>query len=147
MDAGAVSAGEPVVVMGPTGTPSETPGGETVLLAGGGLGNAVLFSIAKAMRHNGNRVLYFAGYRKGEDLFKREEIEDEQFVLRKDRPHYSRDDFLKSIPLGRFPTAEEIAEAVCYLASDAAKSITGQTLVLDGGLVQRGKLSDGPGLA
>ena len=30
----------------------------------------------------------------------REEIEDETFVLRKDRPHYSRDDFLKSIPLG-----------------------------------------------
>jgi hypothetical protein len=27
------------------------------------------------MRDNGNRVLYFAGYKKGEDLFKREEIE------------------------------------------------------------------------
>ena len=46
-----------------------------MLLAGGGLGNAVLFSIAKALRENGNRVLYFAGYKKGEDLFKREEIE------------------------------------------------------------------------
>jgi len=32
----------------------------------------------------------------------REEIADEKFVLRKDRPHYSRDDFLKSIPLERF---------------------------------------------
>src|SRR6185503_11788475 len=67
--------GEPVVVMGPTGTPTEIPRDETVLLAGGGLGNAVLFSIAKALRENGNRVLYFAGYRKGEDLFKREDIE------------------------------------------------------------------------
>src|SRR5688572_31132348 len=67
--------GEPVVVMGPTGTPTEIPQGESVLLAGGGLGNAVLFSIAKALRDSGNRVLYFAGYRKGEDLFKREEIE------------------------------------------------------------------------
>ena len=67
--------GEPVVVMGPTGTPTEIPQGESVLLAGGGLGNAVLFSIAKALRDNGNRVLYFAGYKKGEDLFKREEIE------------------------------------------------------------------------
>jgi hypothetical protein len=46
-----------------------------VLLAGGGLGNAVLFSIAKAIRETGNRVVYFAGYRKREDLFKREEIE------------------------------------------------------------------------
>jgi hypothetical protein len=37
--------GEPVILMGPTGTPTETPAGETVLLVGGGLGNAVLFSI------------------------------------------------------------------------------------------------------
>jgi len=67
--------GEPVVVMGPTGSPTEIPSGGQVLLLGGGLGNAVLFSIAKAMRENGNRVVYFAGYKKGEDLFKREEIE------------------------------------------------------------------------
>ena len=67
--------GEPVLVMGPTGSPTEIPHGENVLLAGGGLGNAVLFSIAKALRANGNKVLYFAGYKKGEDLFKREEVE------------------------------------------------------------------------
>jgi NAD(P)-dependent dehydrogenase (short-subunit alcohol dehydrogenase family) len=35
--------------------------------------------------------------------------------------------------LGRFPTAEEIAAAVVYLSSSAAASITGHTLVLDGG--------------
>jgi NAD(P)H-flavin reductase len=67
--------GEPVVVMGPTGAPTEIPENQNVLLLGGGLGNAVLFSIAKAMRDRGNRVIYFAGYKKGEDLFKREEIE------------------------------------------------------------------------
>ena len=67
--------GEPVVVMGPTGTPTEIPEKQSVLLLGGGLGNAVLFSIAKALRDKGNRVIYFAGYKKGEDLFKREEIE------------------------------------------------------------------------
>jgi hypothetical protein len=67
--------GEPVVVMGPTGSPTEIPVGKRVLLLGGGLGNAVLFSIAKAMRENRNQVLYFAGYKRGEDLFKREEIE------------------------------------------------------------------------
>ncbi|PYT02173.1 MAG: pyridine nucleotide-disulfide oxidoreductase, partial [Acidobacteria bacterium] len=67
--------GQQVVVMGPTGTPTEIPEGETVLLAGGGLGNAVLFSIARAMRERGNRVIYFAGYKDGKDLFKREEIE------------------------------------------------------------------------
>jgi NADPH-dependent glutamate synthase beta subunit-like oxidoreductase/ferredoxin-NADP reductase len=67
--------GQEVVVMGPTGTPTEIPEGESVLLAGGGLGNAVLFSIARALKENNCRVIYFAGYKKGEDLFKREEIE------------------------------------------------------------------------
>jgi NADPH-dependent glutamate synthase beta subunit-like oxidoreductase/NAD(P)H-flavin reductase len=67
--------GEPVVVMGPTGTPTEIPERSAVMLAGGGLGNAVLFSIAKALKARGNRVIYFAGYRNGADLFKREEIE------------------------------------------------------------------------
>ncbi|MQA31127.1 MAG: pyridine nucleotide-disulfide oxidoreductase [Luteitalea sp.] len=67
--------GEPVVVMGPTGAPTEIPEHQNVLLLGGGLGNAVLFSIAKAMREHGNKVIYFAGYKRGEDLFKREEIE------------------------------------------------------------------------
>jgi NAD(P)H-flavin reductase len=68
--------GEEVVVMGPTGTPTEIPENETVLLAGGGLGNAVLFSIARAMRANNNEIIYFAGYKDGADLFKRKEIED-----------------------------------------------------------------------
>ena len=67
--------GEPVVVMGPTGTPTEIPDHSAVMLAGGGLGNAVLFSIARALKARGNRVLYFAGYRDGADLFKREDIE------------------------------------------------------------------------
>jgi NADPH-dependent glutamate synthase beta subunit-like oxidoreductase/NAD(P)H-flavin reductase len=67
--------GEPVVVMGPTGTPTEIPAHESVLLAGGGLGNAVLFSIARALKAQGSRVLYFAGYKDGADLFKREDIE------------------------------------------------------------------------
>ena len=62
--------------MGPTGTPTEITENETVLLAGGGLGNAVLFSIARALRANNNRVIYFAGYKNGSDLFKREEIEN-----------------------------------------------------------------------
>jgi NAD(P)H-flavin reductase len=66
---------EPVIVMGPTGTPTEIPKDETVLLMGGGLGNAVLFSIGKAMRQAGSRVLYVAGYRKVEDRYKVAEIE------------------------------------------------------------------------
>ena len=72
---GALKPGEPVIVMGPTGAPTEIPRDSTVMLLGGGLGNAVLFSIGKACRAAGNRVIYFAGYKKGEDFYKREEIE------------------------------------------------------------------------
>jgi NAD(P)H-flavin reductase len=67
--------GEPVVLMGPTGSPTHTPGGETVVLVGGGLGNAVLFSIGQALKRAGSRVLYFAGYKKLADRYKIEEIE------------------------------------------------------------------------
>ena len=67
--------GEPVILMGPTGTPTETPAGETVLLVGGGLGNAVLFSIGAALRAEGSRVLYFAGYKTIADRYKVADIE------------------------------------------------------------------------
>jgi NADPH-dependent glutamate synthase beta subunit-like oxidoreductase/NAD(P)H-flavin reductase len=67
--------GEPVILMGPTGTPTETPAKETVMLAGGGLGNAVLFSIGQQLRASRSRVVYFAGYKKIIDRYKVEEIE------------------------------------------------------------------------
>ncbi len=70
-----LKVGEPLVLMGPTGAATDIPKNETVLLIGGGLGNAVLFSIGKAMRDNGCRVLYVAGYKKAVDRFKVEEIE------------------------------------------------------------------------
>lgn len=68
-------AGDPLVVMGVTGTPTDIPSGQTVLLLGGGLGNAVLFSIGKALRAAGNKVIYFAGYKYKQDVFKVEDIE------------------------------------------------------------------------
>ncbi|MCA0249568.1 MAG: pyridine nucleotide-disulfide oxidoreductase, partial [Proteobacteria bacterium] len=67
--------GEPVIVMGPTGAPTEIEPGETVVLVGGGLGNAVLFSIGQAFRKAGSKVLYFAGYKRVIDRYKVEEIE------------------------------------------------------------------------
>ena len=67
--------GEPVVLMGPTGTPTEIHANSTVALIGGGLGNAVLFSIGAALRAAGSRVLYFAGYKKHADRYKVAEIE------------------------------------------------------------------------
>jgi NAD(P)H-flavin reductase len=67
--------GEPVVLMGPTGTPTEIPRGENVVLAGGGLGNAVLFSIGRALRAAGSKVVYFAGYKRLGDRYRADDIE------------------------------------------------------------------------
>ncbi len=43
------------------------------------------------------------------------------------------DKLKRFIPMGRFGEAEEIAEAICWLASENSKFITGQTITLDGG--------------
>ena len=67
--------GEPVVLMGPTGSPTEIHPRTTVALVGGGLGNAVLFSIGAALRAAGSKVIYFAGYKQVRDRYKVEEIE------------------------------------------------------------------------
>jgi NADPH-dependent glutamate synthase beta subunit-like oxidoreductase/NAD(P)H-flavin reductase len=73
--------GEPVLAMGPTGSATELPRDSTLLLCGGGLGNAVLLSIGKKARALGNRVIYFAGYKKAVDFYKRQDIEAAADVL------------------------------------------------------------------
>lgn len=56
-----------------------------------------------------------------------------------DMTHYLKDgegagEFLKKIPLGRFGSAEEIANTTLFLASDMSSYITGQVLSACGGL-------------
>lgn len=46
-----------------------------------------------------------------------------------------REKAIEAIPLGRMGATQDIAKAVAFLASDEADYITGQTLVVDGGMV------------
>jgi 3-oxoacyl-[acyl-carrier protein] reductase len=46
-----------------------------------------------------------------------------------------RDALIQQIPLGRIGQAKDIASIVCFLASDDASYITGQTFTVDGGMV------------
>jgi NADPH-dependent glutamate synthase beta subunit-like oxidoreductase/NAD(P)H-flavin reductase len=67
--------GTQVSLMGPTGMPTEIPSNKKVVLVGGGLGNAVLFSIGKALQKNGCEVVYFAAYKNQSDIFTPERVE------------------------------------------------------------------------
>jgi len=49
-------------------------------------------------------------------------------------PDRIKDEFLRQVPMGRMGTPEEIAEAVYWLCSDAARYITGQILHVNGGM-------------
>lgn len=50
-------------------------------------------------------------------------------------PEKIKEGMIHSIPLGRMGQAEDVAKAVCFLASDDAMYITGQVLKVDGGMV------------
>ena len=50
------------------------------------------------------------------------------------RSFYSRDDYLKAIPLERFPRASDLAWAAVFLASEESSFITGADIPVDGGL-------------
>jgi 3-oxoacyl-[acyl-carrier protein] reductase len=49
----------------------------------------------------------------------------------------SNEDLVKNIPLGRMGNVEDVASLVMFLSSEDANYITGQTLVVDGGLFMK----------
>ena len=49
-------------------------------------------------------------------------------------PEEQKAEHLKAVPLGRFGEAEEVGKLVCTLCSDAMSYVTGQTIIMDGGL-------------
>ena len=49
-------------------------------------------------------------------------------------PAKLQEEFLRSIPLGRFGTCEDVAESIAFLAGPAAGYITGQVISVNGGV-------------
>ena len=59
---------------------------------------------------------------------------DPNYVHPKTRSYYSRDDYIKMIPLERFPRASDLAWAAVFLASDESSFCTAIDIPVDGGL-------------
>ncbi len=72
---GRLQAGDSLVLMGPTGAPTDIPHGQAIAVVAGRWGAAVMLDIGPALRAAGNRVLYFAALARAEELDNQDELE------------------------------------------------------------------------
>ena len=95
--------------------------GQTVYSSTKGAVNAMTMTMAKELAPRGIRVNAIAPGFIATDMVDQipEEIQQKN---------------IEKIPFGRYGTPEEVADTVVMLASDACSYITGQVLVIDGGL-------------
>jgi NAD(P)-dependent dehydrogenase (short-subunit alcohol dehydrogenase family) len=93
-------------------------------------------SCAMDLAHDGIRVNTITPCAMEHQLWTnmRDEIETPKFERPDRRSFYSRDDYLKMIPLERFPRASDLAWAAVFLASDESSFLTGIDIPVDGGL-------------
>ena len=93
-------------------------------------------SAAMDLAHDGIRVNTITPCAMEHQLWTkmREEIFDPDFQRPDRRSFYSRDDYLKMIPLERFPRASDLGWAAVFLASDESGFVTGADIPVDGGL-------------
>ncbi len=72
---GRLKPGDPMVLMGPTGAPTDMPSGRTIMVVAGRWGAAVMLDIGAALRAAGNRVLYVAAFGSAGDVDHQDELE------------------------------------------------------------------------
>jgi NAD(P)-dependent dehydrogenase (short-subunit alcohol dehydrogenase family) len=93
-------------------------------------------SAAMDLAHDGIRVNTITPCAMEHQLWTnmKDEVLNPDFVPPDTRSFYSRDDYLKMIPLERFPRAADLAWAAVFLASDESAFLTGIDIPVDGGL-------------
>lgn len=93
-------------------------------------------SAAMDLAHDGIRVNTITPCAMEHQLWTKmsDEIDKDDFTRPDRRSFYSRDDYLKMIPLERFPRAADLAWAAVFLASEESSFLTGIDLPVDGGL-------------
>ena len=72
---GRLKPGDPLVLMGPAGAPTDIPRGQTILIVAGRWGAAVMLDIGPALRAAGNRILYVAAFAQAGELDHQDELE------------------------------------------------------------------------
>ncbi|MDN5869249.1 MAG: pyridine nucleotide-disulfide oxidoreductase [Nitrococcus sp.] len=72
---GRLQPGTPLVLMGPTGAPSDIPREKTIMVVAGRWGAAVMLDIGAALRAAGNRVLYVAAFGDASEVDHQDELE------------------------------------------------------------------------
>lgn len=72
---GRLRAGDPVVLMGPTGSPTHLGDQETVLVIAGRWGAAVMLDIGHALRDAGNKVIYVAAFTRADEVDHQDQLE------------------------------------------------------------------------
>lgn len=91
-------------------------------------------SAAMDLAHAGIRVNTITPCSVEHQLWTRMKDEVVKDQPRRTRSFYSRDDYLKMIPMERYTRASDIAAAAVFLASDDAQFMTGVDIPVDGGL-------------
>ncbi len=70
-----------VILMGPTGQATHLPENQTLLIAAGRRGAAVMGMLGPALRARGNRVIYFAGFRTADEVYQQDRLEEAADVV------------------------------------------------------------------
>ena len=112
----ALGVGDEILdLAGPLGKPTEIPEGKTVLCVGGGIGNAVVWPMATAMKAAGNKVITILGARTKDLLILEEEcgaVSDE-LIITTDDGSYGRKGLVTDAIEEVVARGETIDECIC----------------------------------